>query len=182
MSPKQNEAVAAAPSKKEAGTKAVTFRIPWGVQFFTFILRLAMGWIFLYAGYHKLRYGFTAEGFLTRATEGPLKDWFVSLGESQSALNIIDPLVMYGQVLIGGALLLGLFTRFALLMGAAMMFLFYIAQFPPEFDLFLDYYIVYILVYLMLGVLAAGRAWGLDGYLEKNVKLFQAKWLKLLLG
>jgi thiosulfate dehydrogenase [quinone] large subunit len=182
MPTKQPAQPAGASSKKEAGLRAVSFRIPWGVQLFAFLLRLAMGWIFLYAGYHKLRYGFTAEGFLAHATSGPWKDWFVSLGQSPSALDVIDPLVMYGQVLIGGALILGLFTRFALLMGAAMMFLFYIAQFPPEYDLFLDYYIVYILVYLMLGVLAAGRVWGLDGYLEKNTKLFQAKWLKGVMG
>jgi len=179
MSPKRQDGASDAPPLKK---EAVTLRVPWGVQFFTFTLRLAMGWVFLYAGYHKLRYGFTAEGFLINATSGPWKSWFVSLGQSRAALDVIDPLVMYGQVLIGGALLLGLFTHFALLMGAAMMFLFYIAQFPPEYDLFLDYYIVYILVFLMLGVLAAGRVWGLDGYLEKNAKSFQAKWLKLFMG
>ena len=54
----------------------------------------------------------------------------------------VEGLVVWGQILIGIALIFGLFTRFAALAGATMMFLFYIAQFPPEHNPFMDYYLV----------------------------------------
>lgn len=149
---------------------------------FTLLLRLAMAWVFLWAGFDKLIDGFSAGGFLTRATSGPVHSFWVDLGESSTALNIINPMVVVGQILMGFALLLGAATRFALFWAAVMMVLFYIAQFPPEHDLFLDYYIVYILVYAMLGALGSGRILGVDIYVEEWRVVRRAPWLKYLLG
>ena len=64
---------------------------------------------------------------------------------------------MYGQILMGFAIFLGAVMRLSLLFGAIMMFLFYIAQFPPEHNLFVDYYLVYIVVFAMLGALGRGQ-------------------------
>src|SRR3989304_2864242 len=73
---------------------------------FTLFLRLAFGFFFLWSGFDKLITDFTARGFLLNAT-GPLRDLFVDMGQSQAALDVIDPLVVYGQILIGLALFFG---------------------------------------------------------------------------
>ncbi len=149
---------------------------------FTLLLRVAMAWVFLWAGIEKLLEGFSAAGFLVNGTSGPLKDFWVSLGQSSTAVAIINPLVIVSQILIGVALLLGLFTRLAFLGAAAQMFLFYLAQYPPEFNPFLDYFIVYILVFALLGALGAGRILGLDRYIERWPWVRRSRWPRYLLG
>ena len=149
---------------------------------FVLVLRLVMGWIFLWAGFDKALTGFTAEGFLLHATSGPLQGWFNGLGADPAALSVIDPLVTYGQILMGFSLFFGAATRLTLFFAAAMMFLFYISQFPPEHDLFVDYYIVYIIAYAMLGSLGAGRVLGLDRAVERLPIVRDHPRLKLLLG
>ncbi len=149
---------------------------------FTLLLRLLMGWILLWAGFDKAINGFSAEGFLLHATSGPLHSWMLELGGSSTALSVIEPLVTYGQILLGLGIFLGGLLRLALIFAAIMMFLFYIAQFPPEYDLFADYYLVYIVVYLMLGALGAGRLLGLDRYLERLPIVQRRGWLRFLMG
>ena len=149
---------------------------------FTLLLRLLMGWIFLWAGFDKLINGFSAEGFLLHATSGPLEGWFKDLGANATALSVIDPLVTYSQILMGFALFFGIGTRFTLIFAAIMMFLFYIAQFPPEYDLFVDYYLVYIVAYMMLGALGAGRILGVDRCIEELPLVRNNPGLKYLLG
>lgn len=92
---------------------------------------------------------------------------------------MIDPLATYGQVLMGLCLYFGAFTRLTLFFAAVMMFLFYIPQFPPKHDLFVDYYIV---AYAMLGALGAGRVLGADRLLERLPAVRNHPKLKLLLG
>lgn len=134
---------------------------------FIVLLRLTIGWVFAYSGFDKLIRGFSAEGFLVNATKGPLGGWFQSLGENQAALNVIEPLVVWGEILIGVALIFGVLTRWAALWGAVMMFMFYLAQFPPAHNPFMDYYLIYILVLSVLAALGAGRILGLDSAIER---------------
>lgn len=181
------------PDRQEIGLRGILQRFPGlrrqfsliydaPVAPFALFLRLLMGWIFLWAGFDKLINGFTAEGFLLHATSGPLQSWFNDLGASSTALSVIDPLVTYSQVLMGFAIFFGAATRLTLFFAAVMMFLFYIAQFPPEHDLFVDYYIVYIITYAMLGALGAGRVVGADQYVERLSIVRKFPRLKLLLG
>src|SRR4030042_4088312 len=102
------------------------------VPAFTLLLRLSMVWIFIWSGFDKLITNFSASVFLVNASSGPLKDLFVRMGENQTALNVVDPLVVWGQILIGFSLVLGIFTRFGLLMAGTQMFLFYLAQLWPS--------------------------------------------------
>ena len=149
---------------------------------FALLLRLLMGWIFLWAGFDKAINGFSAEGFLTHATSGPLHGWFTDLGANGTALSVVEPLVTYGQILMGLAIFLGAGTRSALFFAGIMMFLFYLSQFPPEHDLFVDYYLVYIVVYLVLGALGAGRILGLDALVERIGWVGDRPRLRYLLG
>lgn len=135
---------------------------------FVVFLRLTMGWIFVWAGFDKLIRGFDASGFLVNATKGPFSGWFQSLGENQAAIDVINPMVTWGEILIGVALIFGIGTRWAALWGAVMMFMFYIAQLPPEHNPFMEYYLVYILALGLLSALGAGRLWGFDAVIERH--------------
>jgi thiosulfate dehydrogenase [quinone] large subunit len=145
----------------------VTFRYVDVILPFTLLLRLAMGWIFVWSGFDKLLTDWTSAGFLVNGTSGPLQGWFVDLGANGAAVNVIDGLVISGQILIGLTLILGVVTRFSLFWAGGMVFMFYIAQFPPANNPFLDEHIVYIVVFLLLGALGAGRILGLDALIEK---------------
>ena len=149
---------------------------------FVVLMRLTMGWIFVYSGFDKLINGFSAGGFLTHATRGPLAGWFQGLGENSAALNVIDPLVVWGEILIGLALVFGVMTRWAAFWGATMMFLFYLAQFPPEHNPFMEYYLIYMLVLGVIGALGAGRILGLDNVIERLPWVRRTPGVSFLLG
>lgn len=134
---------------------------------FVVLLRFTMGWVFVWAGFDKLIGGFDASGFLLNATKGPLGGWFQSLGANEAALDVINPMVVWGEILIGVALIFGIGVRWAAFWGAAMLFLFYIAQFPPEENPFMGENLVYLLVLGVLGALGAGRILGLDALIER---------------
>jgi len=142
-------------------------RLDAAIPAFTLLLRLAFGFYFAWSGFDKLITHFSAQGFLLHSTQGPLKDMFMDMGQSGTALNLIDPLVIYGQILIGLALIFGLFTRSALFAGIIQLSLFYVAQLWPANNPFLDQHIFYILTMGLLAALGAGRVFGLDGVIER---------------
>ena len=159
-------------------------------------LRLVMAWVFLQAGLEKLLDGgigeplaWSSAGFLNNAIAdgNPLQGVFLFFAEYGA---IIDPLVIFGQILIGLALLVGAFFRFAALMGGLQMFFFWTAAwqgglaagFPVENGYFIDSSFVYMLLLFGLGAWGAGRLLGVDRYLEQTTIVTQNPWLKLLLG
>lgn len=144
--------------------------------------RLSFGFYLLWSGVDKLTSGFSSEGFLVNASRGPLQSAFVDLGSSSSAVAIVDPLVVWGQILIGLALLLGLATRFALLMAAFQMLLFYLAQLWPEHNPILSEHIFYIGTFGVLAALGSGRVFGLDLWLERARLVRAFPRLKWMLG
>jgi thiosulfate dehydrogenase [quinone] large subunit len=148
----------------------------------TLMLRLAFGFYFVWSGFDKLITDFTAEGFLLHTTQGPLKDLFMDMGQSSTALSVVDPLVVYGQIFVGLALILGLFTRFALFMGTIQLSLFYLAQLWPANNPFLDQHIFYILTMGLLAALRAGRVFGLDGVIERWELVRHVRPLQYALG
>ena len=154
-------------STARLGGWSLTFRYVDIILPFTFLLRVAMGWIFVWSGFDKLLGDWTSAGFLVNGTSGPLEGWFADVGANSAAVDVIDGLVISGQILIGIALILGVVTRFTLFWAGAMIFMFYIAQFPPAQNPFLDEHIVYIGVFLLLAALGAGRILGLDALIEK---------------
>ncbi len=149
---------------------------------FTLLARLTMGWIFAYAGFDKLIRGFSASGFLLHSTMGPLTFWFHSLGGSQMALNVINPLVVWGEILVGLTLVFGIFTRAGLFFGAVQLMLYYLAQWPPANNPFMGYHLVYILILGLLGALGAGRILGVDAWIERIPWIKRNRFVTLLLG
>jgi thiosulfate dehydrogenase [quinone] large subunit len=148
----------------------------------TVLARFTMGWIFAYAGFHKLFTGFSSAGYLGNATQGPLTGWFHSLAANATAVDVINGLVVWGEVLIGLALVFGVLTRWAAFWGAVMMFMFYISAFPPENNPFMEYHLVYIVALGILGALGAGRILGLDYFIEKLPLVKRIPGVNFLLG
>jgi thiosulfate dehydrogenase [quinone] large subunit len=149
---------------------------------FTLLLRLTMGWIFIYAGIDKVVTNFNASGYLLHGTSGPLTFWFHSLGSNQAALDVINPLVIWGEILIGATLVLGIFTRGGLFWGSVILMMFYLSQWPPANNPFMGYHLVYILILGLLGALGAGRIIGLDAWVERIPWIKRHRVATLLLG
>ena len=94
------------------------------------LLRVAVGWHFLYEGVTKLSAGsWSAAGYLKQA-RGPLAGLFRSLAAQPNLLDTTNLVTMWGLAIVGLLLMLGLFTRFASLAGMAFVLLFYLAA-PP---------------------------------------------------
>ena len=94
------------------------------------LLRVAIGWHFLYEGLAKLYTpNWTSAGYLgtSRWVLQPLFSWIIS---NPTALAVADFLNVWGLILIGLALMLGLLTRLAAAVGAALLLLYYCA-YPP---------------------------------------------------
>jgi thiosulfate dehydrogenase [quinone] large subunit len=157
-------------------------RVDVAIPALTLLLRLTFGFYFVWSGFDKLITNFTAQGFLIHSTQGPLKDLFMDMGQSSAALNLVDPLVVYGQIFIGLALIFGLFTRFALYAGIIQLSLFYLAQLWPANNPFLDQHIFYILTMALLAALGAGRVFGLDGVIERWKPVRHVRPLQYALG
>ena len=99
-------------------------------KLFVSILRVAIGWHFIYEGLSKILQGnWTASSYLLN-TSGFISGFYHALASSPAILEVTDLLNMYGLFLIGLALFIGLFSRFASIAGALLLTLYYFA-YPP---------------------------------------------------
>lgn len=106
-----------------------TTRMNWKRLFIT-LLRMAIGWHFFYEGVSKLvADNWTAHGYLVNST-GFMSGFYHWLASSPAAMRVIDPLNVYGLMLIGLALFLGVFIRPAAVAGIVLLGLYYFA-YPP---------------------------------------------------
>lgn len=94
------------------------------------ILRIAIGWHFLYEGLSKLiNPNWSSVGFLLDS-QGFLRSFFVSLTSDPILVNIFDTLTIWGLILIGLGLILGFFARPACIFGILLLAMFYLSH-PP---------------------------------------------------
>jgi len=94
------------------------------------IIRAAIGWHFLYEGLSKLfMENWSAQSYLANAT-GFLSGFYHWLASGESLVKAIDILNVYGLILIGLALFLGIFIRIASTGGILLLLLYYFA-YPP---------------------------------------------------
>lgn len=99
------------------------------------LLRMVIGWHFLYEGLTKLLYpGWTSAGYL-KGSSGPLSGLFQWLGAQSNVVGVIDALNMWGLTAIGLALILGVAVRVAAWGGIALLAMYYLA-YPPFFTPF----------------------------------------------
>lgn len=94
------------------------------------IMRAAIGWHFFYEGLSKLLMeNWSARSYLANAT-GFLSVFYHWLASGESLVKVIDILNVYGLILIGLALSLGIFIRLASAGGILLLLLYYFA-YPP---------------------------------------------------
>ncbi len=163
-------------------------------------LRLVAGWYFLYAGLDKVftfiggSEPFTAAGFLSFGTAGttsatvaegtvvnPTAPFWADLAANGSALTAVDFLIPFGQVAIGAALILGLATRLAAVMGFLMMAFITIAAWDFAHG-FVNSTSFLALVTLFLGVIRAGEVYGLDAIVDEQPIVKRTPALRYVLG
>jgi uncharacterized membrane protein YphA (DoxX/SURF4 family) len=142
-------------------------------------LRVAIGWHFLYEGLAKLLDpGWTAAGYL-RSSEWLLADLFHWMAETPNVLPVVDLLNVWGLILIGAALMLGVFTRLASLAGIFLLALYYAAHPPlPGFEqttaegsyLIVNKNVVEMVALLVLAIAPASGFAGLGRYLAAALR------------
>ncbi len=144
------------------------------------LLRVVIGWHFLYEGIAKLMTpGWSAEGYL-RGSRWIFAETFSRLASDPIQLFLVNQLNAWGLTLIGLCLILGLFSRLASLLGAVLVF-FYYAAYPPLFlgdfgtlregtYLIVDKNLVEIFALCVLVLFPTGRYAGLDSFLARRKK------------
>lgn len=141
------------------------------------VLRIALGFIFLWAFVDKLlglgfatttqnawiNGGSPTYGFLMYGTKGPLAHFFQSIAGSP----VVDWLFMLGLLGVGVTLIINRFIVLGSIAGTFMVLLMYLAVLPPENNPLIDDHIIYALVFLFLGARAHAIA--------KKKKLFASQ-------
>jgi len=129
-----------------------------------------MGWLLFYSGITKVfDSSWTSKGYLENAsTFSGLYDWLTG----PQNIVFIDFVVQWGMVLLGAALILGLFTRLAAGLAAVLMMLYYfpVLDFPyaGQNGFLIDEHIIYALAFLLLIRLKAGRSFGIGSLFGRN--------------
>ena len=101
-----------------------------GVKIILVILRTAIGWHFLYEGIAKLLTpSWTSYDFLS-VSKWIFSGFFHWIASNPQVLKVVDFLNIWGLILIGLGLFLGIFTRFSSIMGAILLIFYYLAN-PP---------------------------------------------------
>ena len=90
------------------------------------VLRVIVGWHFLYEGLAKLTSpSWSAAGYM-KVSRGPFSGFFHWVAGNPQLLDQANQITMYGLTIVGVLLMLGLFTRLAAIAGMAFILLFYL--------------------------------------------------------
>lgn len=139
------------------------------------MLRLLLGWIFLWAFLDKtFGFGFATPfakawinggsptyGFLMFGTEGNL---FHQYFQPMAGHLLVDLLFMGGLLGVGVSLLLGVALRVAGYSGALMMTFIYLASLPLKQNPFIDEHIIYIIVLLAMTRVNVGTVYSITSW------------------
>jgi thiosulfate dehydrogenase [quinone] large subunit len=150
-------------------------------------IRLALGWIFLWAFLDKafglgyatpaakswLHGGSPTKGFLGSA-KGPFSNFYHSI----AGTGVADVLFMAGLLAIGAALIMGIGMRLAAAAGAVLTVMMWTAVLPPGNNPFMDDHLVYAAVLIVLALLGAGNTLGLGRAWAATPLVRRAAWLK----
>lgn len=128
----------------------------------TRLLRLVMGFLFLWAFFDKVfGLGFATKagkawvngvsptsGFLSFATKGPFVKFFHSL----SGVAAVDWIFMLGLLFVGLSLVFNKYVKWGCLAGSLMFLLMYLSLLPPVNNPIVDEHIIYILVLALIAL------------------------------
>ena len=145
---------------------------------FLVILRMLIGWHLLYEGVVKLwNPGWSAGGYLMDS-QGPFANLFYKMAANPSVLQVIDFMNIWGLILVGLGLLLGIFTRLACIGGILLLLLYFLSHpaligvkyaMPTEGSyLFVNKNLIEMAALAVLLVFPTGKMAGLDGLLFRK--------------
>jgi thiosulfate dehydrogenase (quinone) large subunit len=129
-----------------------------GLRISLFILRIFLGGLMLEAGLDKLISGnFSAVGYLQHGV-GPFAKLFSGLIPDVATLNY---LVIWAEIAIGIALILGILIRLASYGGSLLMIAYYLPYLPPSSG-WINQQIIYLLIFITLIFSGIGYFLGMD--------------------
>lgn len=145
---------------------------------FLVILRMLIGWHFLYEGLLKVYNAqWSAKGFLLNS-DWIFQEIFKSMAANAAVLNVVDFLNQWGLVFIGLGLILGIFTRLATIGGILLLAMYYLANPPmPGIEssaitegnyMIVNKNLIEMCALLVLLVFPTGKIIGLDRLLAKS--------------
>jgi len=103
-------------------------KLSGGQRWALVVLRVAIGWHFLYEGIVKvMNPDWSSLGYLMDS-KGLFQGLFHSLAGNPTLLNIMDFLNVWGLILIGAGLIVGLFTRVAVIAGMVLLGFYYLSH------------------------------------------------------
>ena len=151
-------------------------------------LRIALGWVFLWAFLDKLfglgfstasdkawiNGGSPTKGFLGNAVSGPFEGFYHSIAGATWA----DVLFMAALLAVGTALILGIGLRVAAIAGGLLLVMMWTAVLPPETNPFMDDHLIYAGVLALLALTAAGDTLGLGRTWAKLPIVQRLPWLR----
>lgn len=106
----------------------ITFHYTNVQAFLLVTLRILLGWYFLYEGISKIvNPDWSSLGYLMDS-KGPFAAVFHSMASSSNVVAVLDWLNMWGLLLIGFGLILGLFTQLSLISGMFLLVLYYLSH------------------------------------------------------
>jgi len=134
-------------------------------------LRIALGWVFLWAFLDKLfglgfstpserawiNGGSPTAGFLGNGVSGPFEGFYHSIAGATWA----DTLFMIALLAVGTALILGIGLRVAAIAGGLLLVMMWTAVLRPEANPLVDDHLIYAGVLAVLALTAAGATLGL---------------------
>ncbi len=136
------------------------------------LLRVIIGWHFLYEGLVKLLSpAWTARGYLL-SSQGFLEGLFTSMAANEGVVQVIDFLNVWGLIFIGLGLFLGVLTRISCYAGVGLLALYYLSH-PPfaglEYAfgqegtyLIVDKNLIELVALLVISMFPTGHYMGLD--------------------
>jgi thiosulfate dehydrogenase (quinone) large subunit len=142
-------------------------------QFLLVLFRFSVGWHLFYQGMGKMRVAHWSSGDYLRTATGPLGPWFQKLSQESWWLGMADQATVWGLVILGLLLMVGLFTRTASLAAILLLLLFYLAHppfplhgfapiTPQGFELYVNQVLIEILALSVGLAFNTGKISGLD--------------------
>jgi len=141
------------------------------------VLRVLIGWHFLYEGFVKLlNPNWSSVGYLLDS-EGFLSGFFETIASNPSSLAVADFLNMWGLIAIGLGLMLGCLTRVAIISGITLLAFYYLSH-PPFIGLkyamptegsylIVNKILIELFALVVLYLFPSSRQIGLDKFLFK---------------
>lgn len=149
-------------------------------KFWLVVLRMAIGWHFLYEGVAKLANpNWSSAGYLLDS-EGFLKGFFNYLAANPTVLNVVDQLNIWGLILTGLFLITGFLSRYAIIAGVGLLSMYYLSH-PPFIGmrfampsegsyLIVNKVLLELIALAVLFVFPTNREFGLDRFIFRSKK------------